>query len=81
MNIRVLISRADVLHSWAIPRLGVKLDATPGRLNQLALSRYRPGLAYGQCSEICGANHRYIPILVEFISVGDFNKWVLKQDL
>ena len=73
INIRVLISRADVLHSWALPSLGVKLDATPGRLNQVVMSSYRPGVAYGQCSEICGANHRYIPIVAEFISVQDFN--------
>merc|ERR1711974_23735 len=73
INIRVLIRRADVLHSWALPRLGVKLDATPGRLNQVVISSYRPGIAYGQCSEICGANHIYIPIVAEFISVQDFN--------
>merc|ERR1712108_5336 len=73
INIRVLIRRADVLHSWALPMLGVKLDATPGRLNQVVISSYRPGIAYGQCSEICGANHRYIPIVAEFISVQDFN--------
>ena len=81
INIRVLIRRADVLHSWALPRLGVKLDATPGRLNQVVISSYRPGIAYGQCSEICGANHRYIPIVAEFISVQDFNAWMLKADL
>ena len=63
---------SDVLHSWAIPSLGVKLDATPGRLNQLTISRYRPGVVYGQCSEICGANHSYMPIVVEFISPSDF---------
>merc|ERR1711874_9310 len=73
VNIRALIRRADVLHAWALPSLGVKLDATPGRLNQVVLSSYRPGLAYGQCSEICGANHSYMPIFAEFISVQDFN--------
>jgi len=72
INIRVLISSADVLHSWALPCLGVKLDATPGRLNQLATARYRPGIAYGQCSEICGANHSYIPIVTEFVAISDF---------
>lgn len=71
-KIRALITSADVLHSWAIPSLGVKLDATPGRLNQLTISRYRPGVVYGQCSEICGANHSYMPIVVEFISPSDF---------
>jgi len=78
-KIRALITRADVLHSWAIPSLGVKLDATPGRLNQLTMSRYRPGVVYGQCSEICGANHSYIPIVVEFISPSDFFSWVLSH--
>ena len=71
-NIRVLVSRADVLHSWAVPRLGVKLDATPGRLNQVRVLRYRPGVLYGQCSEICGANHRFMPITLQFVSVKDF---------
>ena len=75
-RIRVLIRRADVLHSWAVPSLGVKLDATPGRLNQTVFSRYRPGLAYGQCSEICGANHRFMPIRLEFVSIEDFLQWV-----
>lgn len=79
-KIRALITRADVLHSWAVPSLGVKLDATPGRLNQLTMSSYRPGVVYGQCSEICGANHRYIPIVVEFISPADFFSWVLSHN-
>jgi len=80
IRVRVLISRADVLHSWAVPRLGVKLDAMPGRLNQTSLSSYRPGLAYGQCSEICGANHRYMPIVLEFVEMKDFISWALRQE-
>jgi len=79
INARVLISSADVLHSWALPSIGVKLDATPGRLNQLAISRYQPGVLYGQCSEICGANHSYIPIVMEFINVEDFNHWTVER--
>ena len=71
-QIRVLVSRSDVLHSWAVPSLGVKMDAVPGRLNQTKLIRYRPGLAYGQCSEICGANHSFMPIVLEFVRVRDF---------
>lgn len=63
--IRVLVTAADVIHSWALPRLGVKVDAVPGRLNQLRFTSLRPGLIYGQCSEICGANHSFIPIVVE----------------
>jgi len=80
INTRVIITSADVLHSWAIPRMGVKLDATPGRLNQLVISSYRPVVAYGQCSEICGANHSYMPIVAEFVSVEDFNQWIIKGD-
>ena len=75
-RVRVLVRRADVLHSWALPRLGVKLDATPGRLNQTSILSHRPGVAYGQCSEICGANHRFIPISLEFVRVTDFLAWV-----
>lgn len=75
-NIRVLVRSADVLHSWAVPRLGVKLDATPGRLNQLTFLSYRPGVVYGQCSEICGANHSFIPIVIQFVSVTDFLSWL-----
>ena len=71
-QIRVLVRRADVLHSWAVPSLGVKIDAVPGRLNQTKLIRFRPGLAYGQCSEICGANHSFIPIVLEFVRIEDF---------
>lgn len=74
---RVLISRIDVLHSWTIPRLGVKVDANPGRLNQLKFINYRPGIFYGQCSEICGANHRFIPISLEFLRPRDFLSWVI----
>jgi len=75
-RVRVLVRRSDVLHSWAVPRVGVKLDATPGRLNQTSLIRRRPGVAYGQCSEICGANHRFIPIRLEFTRTEDFVSWI-----
>lgn len=77
-QVRVLVRRSDVLHSWAVPSLGVKIDAVPGRLNQTKLIRYRPGLAYGQCSEICGANHRFIPIVLEFVGARDFLNWVTR---
>lgn len=75
-QVRVLVTAADVLHSWTIPRLGVKADAIPGRLNQLNLLFNRPGLYYGQCSEICGANHRFIPIRIEAINPKDFLNWI-----
>jgi len=70
--IRVLISAEDVLHSWAVPSLGVKMDAVPGRLNQVAFISSRPGVFYGQCSEICGANHSFIPIVVEAVPLEHF---------
>ena len=63
-NVRLLITSSDVLHSWAVPALGVKLDACPGRLNQTSLYIKRPGTFYGQCSEICGVNHGFMPIAV-----------------
>ncbi|GAX81757.1 hypothetical protein CEUSTIGMA_g9185.t1 [Chlamydomonas eustigma] len=66
--IRVLVTASDVLHSWAVPSLGVKMDAVPGRLNQVWLTINRPGVFYGQCSELCGANHSFMPIVVEAIS-------------
>ena len=75
-SIRVLVSSADVIHSWAVPALGVKADAIPGRLNQIPLTINRPGVFYGQCSEICGANHAFIPIAIEAISPTDFLTWI-----
>nr|YP_010894809.1 cytochrome c oxidase subunit II [Amiota dentata]WJW73322.1 cytochrome c oxidase subunit II [Amiota dentata] len=75
-QIRILITAADVIHSWTIPALGVKVDGTPGRLNQTNFFINRPGLFYGQCSEICGANHSFMPIVVESIPVYYFVEWV-----
>ena len=72
---RVLISAADVIHSWTVPSLGVKADGIPGRLNQVRFNVTRPGLFYGQCSEICGANHRFIPIVVESTTTERFLDW------
>nr|AEU11255.1 cytochrome c oxidase subunit II [Cyclemys dentata] len=73
--IRMLISAEDVLHSWAIPSLGVKVDAVPGRLNQSTFIMARPGVFYGQCSEICGANHSFMPIVVESVPLKHFENW------
>jgi cytochrome c oxidase subunit 2 len=75
-QIRILVSATDVLHSWAIPSLGVKIDASPGRLNQTNFFINRPGLFFGQCSEICGANHSFIPIVIESIPTNHFIKWI-----
>lgn len=77
-QVRVLISAADVLHSWALPSLGVKVDAIPGRLNQTSFLINRPGLFYGQCSEICGANHSFMPIVIESVPTNIFLSWAAK---
>lgn len=70
--IRIITSSSDVIHSWTIPSLGIKADAIPGRLNQLNLFIKRPGILTGQCSEICGSNHSFIPILISSISPYQF---------
>nr|QFZ89505.1 cytochrome oxidase subunit II [Bimastos rubidus]QFZ89515.1 cytochrome oxidase subunit II [Bimastos rubidus]QFZ89517.1 cytochrome oxidase subunit II [Bimastos rubidus]QFZ93418.1 cytochrome oxidase subunit II [Bimastos rubidus]QFZ93432.1 cytochrome oxidase subunit II [Bimastos rubidus] len=76
LEIRMLITAADVIHSWTVPALGVKVDAVPGRLNQIGFTTTQPGVFYGQCSEICGANHSFMPIAVEAINTKSFMKWV-----
>nr|AFY16834.1 cytochrome c oxidase subunit II [Lethocerus deyrollei]AOY34900.1 cytochrome c oxidase subunit II [Lethocerus deyrollei]BCH52380.1 cytochrome c oxidase subunit II [Kirkaldyia deyrolli] len=75
-QIRLLVTAADVLHSWAMPSLGIKIDATPGRLNQGSIVLLRPGLMFGQCSEICGANHSFMPIVVESSPMINFINWL-----
>lgn len=70
--VRFMVSSSDVLHSWTIPSFGVKIDAVPGRINQFCFSRKRSGIFFGQCSEICGANHRFIPIVIESVNFRDF---------
>nr|QJX58544.1 cytochrome c oxidase subunit 2 [Sericulus ardens] len=74
-SVRVIVTADDVLHSWAVPSLGVKTDAIPGRLNQTSFTASRPGVFYGQCSEICGANHSYMPIVVESVPLTYFENW------
>nr|YP_010288390.1 cytochrome c oxidase subunit II [Polypedilum nubifer]UKO31606.1 cytochrome c oxidase subunit 2 [Polypedilum nubifer] len=75
-QIRILVTATDVLHSWTVPSLGVKIDANPGRLNQTNFFINRPGLYYGQCSEICGANHSFMPIVIESTPTNYFIKWI-----
>nr|YP_025952.1 cytochrome c oxidase subunit II [Strigops habroptila]AAP47796.1 cytochrome c oxidase subunit II [Strigops habroptila]USH57933.1 cytochrome c oxidase subunit II [Strigops habroptila]USH57946.1 cytochrome c oxidase subunit II [Strigops habroptila]USH57959.1 cytochrome c oxidase subunit II [Strigops habroptila]USH57972.1 cytochrome c oxidase subunit II [Strigops habroptila] len=74
-SIRIIITADDVLHSWTVPTLGVKTDAIPGRLNQTSFIATRPGIFYGQCSEICGANHSFMPIVVESTPLIHFENW------
>nr|YP_010728517.1 cytochrome c oxidase subunit II [Endochironomus albipennis]WEF49758.1 cytochrome c oxidase subunit II [Endochironomus albipennis] len=75
-QIRILVTATDVLHSWTIPSLGVKIDANPGRLNQTNFFINRSGLFFGQCSEICGANHSFMPIVIESVPTNNFIKWI-----
>nr|AAZ76764.1 cytochrome c oxidase II [Anetia briarea] len=75
-QIRILVTATDVIHSWTIPALGVKIDANPGRLNQMSFFINRPGIFFGQCSEICGANHSFMPIVIESISIKNFIEWI-----
>nr|YP_002456313.1 cytochrome c oxidase subunit II [Accipiter gentilis]QHI42529.1 cytochrome c oxidase subunit II [Accipiter gentilis]BAH03684.1 cytochrome oxidase subunit 2 [Accipiter gentilis] len=73
--VRIIVTANDVLHAWTVPALGVKTDAIPGRLNQTSFITTRPGIFYGQCSEICGANHSYMPIVVESTPLTHFEHW------
>nr|YP_010270163.1 cytochrome c oxidase subunit II [Potamometra zhengi]UJY96889.1 cytochrome c oxidase subunit II [Potamometra zhengi]UJY96915.1 cytochrome c oxidase subunit II [Potamometra zhengi] len=75
-QIRILVTATDVLHSWTIPCLGIKIDAIPGRLNQGSIFINRPGIMYGQCSEICGANHSFMPITIEAVTTEQFIEWL-----
>nr|YP_009728187.1 cytochrome c oxidase subunit II [Euproctis seitzi]QIA46634.1 cytochrome c oxidase subunit II [Euproctis seitzi] len=75
-QIRIMVTATDVIHSWTIPSLGVKIDANPGRINQTNLFINRPGIFYGQCSEICGVNHSFMPIVIESISIKNFINWI-----
>ena len=71
-HVRVILTSADVLHSWAVPSFGVKVDACPGRLNQTSLFIKRTGVFYGQCSEICGVGHANMPIVIEAVSIDKY---------
>nr|YP_009316737.1 cytochrome c oxidase subunit II [Epicauta aptera]AOW43602.1 cytochrome c oxidase subunit II [Epicauta aptera]QKV48861.1 cytochrome c oxidase subunit II [Epicauta ruficeps] len=78
-QVRMLVTAADVIHSWTVPSIGVKVDATPGRLNQTNFLSNRAGLLFGQCSEICGANHSFMPIIIESVAPNYFIKWIIKM--
>jgi cytochrome c oxidase subunit 2 len=74
--IRLITTSADVIHSWAVPAFWIKLDAVPGRLNETSFTIKRPGLYFGQCSELCGANHGFMPIAVEAVPPAEFAAWI-----
>ncbi len=75
-TVRVLITGADVIHSWAIPSFGVKTDAVPGRVNETWFRATKPGTYYGQCSELCGPLHGFMPIMVQVVTAEEFKQWV-----
>ena len=75
-HIRIIVTAADVLHCWGIPSLAMKVDACPGRLNQTSMFIKREGTFYGQCSEICGVNHGFMPIVVEGVSMDNYVSWI-----
>lgn len=77
--VRLQITAADVIHSWALPALGVKMDAVPGRLNEAWFKAEREGTYYGQCSEICGIKHAFMPIEVKVVSQAEFDAWLSQQ--
>jgi len=78
-HIRILVTAADVLHSWAVPSIGIKVDACPGRLNQVSTFINREGVFYGQCSEICGVNHGFMPIVVESVPMDTYLSWLVTK--
>jgi len=80
-NIRLLVTATDVIHSWAIPAFGVKLDTVPGRVNETWMRITREGTYYGQCSELCGIGHGYMPIAVEAVSKPAFDAWVAEAQV
>lgn len=75
--IRVLITASDVMHAWAIPSLGIKIDAIPGRINHGLIYILREGLYYGQCSELCGQGHAYMPIAIEGVKISNYINWLI----
>nr|YP_010937202.1 cytochrome c oxidase subunit II [Iassus lateralis]WIW75745.1 cytochrome c oxidase subunit II [Iassus lateralis]WKW94145.1 cytochrome c oxidase subunit II [Iassus lateralis]WLN32150.1 cytochrome c oxidase subunit II [Iassus lateralis] len=75
-KMRLITTSEDVIHSWTIQSLGIKVDSMPGRINQSSIYMSRPGMYFGQCSEICGANHSFMPIMIESVNLKSFIKWI-----
>jgi len=80
-SIRLLITSDDVLHSWAVPALGIKVDACPGRINELVINIRDIGIYYGQCSELCGWYHGFMPIVIQTLNIDDFKYWSMASFL
>lgn len=81
--VRVLVTASDVIHAFAMPAFGVKTDAVPGRINEIWFNAQKEGLYYGQCSELCGKDHAYMPIAIRVVSDAQYNAWLAaaKSDL
>jgi cytochrome c oxidase subunit 2 len=77
-KIRVLVTSSDVLHAFAMPALGAKVDAVPGRTNEIWFDIDEPGMYYGQCSELCGAGHAFMPIAIQAVTQAEFDRWVVQ---
>jgi cytochrome c oxidase subunit 2 len=78
-NVQILVTAADVLHSWTVPSLGAKMDAVPGRLNETWVRINEPGTYFGQCSELCGKDHAYMPIEIKAVTQAEFDAWVAEK--
>nr|QNS23168.1 Cox2 [Metschnikowia colocasiae] len=79
-HVRFIVTANDVLHSFAVPSLGIKMDATPGRLNQVSALIQRTGVYYGQCSELCGVNHSLMPMKMECVPINEFMEWLSEAE-
>ena len=79
--VKVMITANDVLHAWALPSFGVKRDAVPGRINETWFKAERTGTFYGQCSELCGIKHAFMPITVNVVTEEEYNKWLEKAKI
>jgi cytochrome c oxidase subunit 2 len=77
--VHVLVTASDVIHAWTVPSFGSKIDAMPGRMNETWFQATEPGVYFGQCSELCGLNHSYMPIVVQVVEQEDYDTWVLEQ--
>ncbi|NUY39501.1 cytochrome c oxidase subunit II [Wolbachia endosymbiont of Litomosoides brasiliensis] len=80
-NVRLQVIAGDVIHSWGVPAFGIKIDAIPGRLNEAWFNVKKPGIYYGQCYELCGQGHGFMPIVIEAVSKEDFSKWIENRKL
>ena len=75
-QVRILVQGMDVIHSWAMPSMGAKVDANPGRINELWIQAKKPGIYYGQCSELCGTDHGFMPIAVKVVTRAEYETWL-----